>query len=252
MRKSIKLKAEKLNLFFGKKQVLKNIDIEFPTNQITALIGPSGCGKSTLLRSFNRMHDLSPDAKIQGKLFLDSIDLYDKKCPVTDIRKRVGMVFQKPNPLPKSIYENLSYALKIHGYSKKEIPDLVENALRESFLWDEVKDDLDKPAVRLSGGQQQRLCIARTVVLRPEVILMDEPCSALDPISTRKIEELVLKLKEDYTIVIVTHNMQQAQRISQYVGFMYLGELIEFDTCENVFKFPRNDLTKRYVEGHFG
>jgi phosphate transport system ATP-binding protein len=162
------------------------------------------------------------------------------------------MVFQKPNPLPKSIYENLSYALKIHNYPKNEIPELIENALKESFLWDEVKDELKKPAVKLSGGQQQRLCIARTVVLRPEVILMDEPCSALDPISTKKIEELILKLKKDFTIIIVTHNMQQAQRISDKVAFMYLGELIEFDTCDTIFNHPKNELTQRYIGGHFG
>lgn len=248
----IKLRAKNLNLFFGKKQILKNVTVEFPKNQVTALIGPSGCGKSTLLRSFNRMHDLSPDAKIEGNLFLDQLDLYDRKNSVTEIRKRIGMVFQKPNPLPKSIYENLSYALNIHNYPKSAIPELIEAALKESFLWDEVKDDLKKPAVKLSGGQQQRLCIARTVVLRPEVILMDEPCSALDPLSTNKIEELILKLKKDFTIVIVTHNMQQAQRISNKVAFMYLGEIVEFDTCDNIYKHPRNELTQRYIGGHFG
>ena len=249
---SIKLRAENLDLYFGKKQILKNININFPKNQVTSLIGPSGCGKSTLLRSFNRMHDLSSDAKIEGKLYLDELDLYEKKNSVTDIRRRIGMVFQKPNPLPKSIYDNLAYALKIHNYNNDEIPELIENALKESFLWDEVKDELKKPAVKLSGGQQQRLCIARTVVLRPEVILMDEPCSALDPISTKKIEELILKLKKDFTIVIVTHNMQQAQRISEKVAFMYLGELIEFDSCDNIFKHPKNELTQRYIGGHFG
>ncbi len=249
---TVKLRAEDLNIYFGKKQILKHVSIDFPKNQVTALIGPSGCGKSTLLRSFNRMHDLSTDARIEGKLFLDDLNLYDKKNSVTDIRKRIGMVFQKPNPLPKSIYENLSYALKIHNYQKNEIPDLIENALRESFLWDEVKDELKKPAVKLSGGQQQRLCIARTVVLRPEVILMDEPCSALDPISTKRIEELILKLKSDFTIVIVTHNMQQAQRISDKVAFMYLGELVEFDTCDTIFNHPKHELTQRYIGGHFG
>lgn len=249
---TIKLSAHGVNLYFGAKQVLKNVTIDFPKNQVTALIGPSGCGKSTLLRSFNRMHDLSPDARVEGAFKLDDLDIYDKKNSVTDIRRRIGMVFQKPNPLPKSIYENLSYALNIHKFPKNEIPDLIEKALKESFLWDEVKDELTKPAVKLSGGQQQRLCIARTVVLRPEVILMDEPCSALDPISTNKIEELIVQLKKDYTIVIVTHNMQQAQRISDKVAFMYLGELIEFDTCENIFKHPKQDLTKNYVSGHFG
>jgi phosphate transport system ATP-binding protein len=249
---SFKLRAENLNLYFGKKQILKNINIDFSKNQVTALIGPSGCGKSTLLRSFNRMHDLSPDAKIEGKLYLEELDLYDKKNSVTDIRRRIGMVFQKPNPLPKSIYENLAYALKIHNYPKNEIPERIENALKESFLWDEVKDELKKPAVQLSGGQQQRLCIARTVVLRPEVILMDEPCSALDPISTNKIESLIMELKDNFTIVIVTHNMQQAQRISDKVAFMYLGELIEYDTCDTIFNHPKNELTQRYIGGHFG
>lgn len=248
----IKLSAHDLNLYFGKKQILKNVTIDFPKNQITSLIGPSGCGKSTLLRTFNRMHDLSPEAKIEGSVKLDDLNIYDKKNSVTEMRKRIGMVFQKPNPLPKSIYENLSYALNIHKFPKNEIPDLIEKALKESFLWEEVKDELKKPAVKLSGGQQQRLCIARTVVLRPEVILMDEPCSALDPISTRKIEELILSLKKAYTIVIVTHNMQQAQRISDKVGFMYLGELVEFDTSQTIFKNPKSELTKNYVSGHFG
>ncbi len=248
----IKLSAHHMNMFFGKKQILKNINIDFPKSKVTSLIGPSGCGKSTLLRSFNRMHDLSPDARVEGDIRLDDLDIYDKKNSVTEIRKRIGMVFQKPNPLPKSIYENLSYALNIHKFSKKEIPELIEKALKESYLWEEVKDDLNKPAVKLSGGQQQRLCIARTVVLRPEVILMDEPCSALDPVSTHKIEELIMQLKENFTIVIVTHNMQQAQRISDRVGFMYLGELIEFDTAEVIFKTSRQELTKNYVSGHFG
>jgi len=247
-----KISAKNLNLFFGKKQILKNINIEFPKNQITSLIGPSGCGKSTLLRSFNRMHDLTTDARIEGQLLLDELNLYDKNISVTEIRKRIGMVFQKPNPLPKSIFENLAYALRIHNYPKEQISSLIENALKDSYLWEEVKDELKKPAVKLSGGQQQRLCIARTVVLKPEVILMDEPCSALDPISTRKIEYLIIKLKQDYTIVIVTHNMQQAQRISDKVGFMYLGELVEFDTSDNVFNHPKQELTKRYVGGQFG
>lgn len=249
---SDKITVQQMNLHFGPKHVLKNISIAFPTNQVTSLIGPSGCGKSTLLRSLNRMHDLNPEARIEGSLKLDNLNLYDKKSSVTEIRRRIGMVFQKANPLPKSIYENLSYALNLHGYHKNEIPGLVEQALRESFLWEEVKDELKKPAVRLSGGQQQRLCIARAVVLRPEVILMDEPCSALDPISTAKIEELILKLKKDYTIVIVTHNMQQAQRISDKVAFMYLGEVIEYDATDKIFKAPAQDLTRNYIGGHFG
>ncbi len=248
----IKLSAHHLNLYFGEKKVLKNVNIDFPKNKVTALIGPSGCGKSTLLRTFNRMHDLSPDARIEGVVKLDDLNIYDNKNSVTEIRKRIGMVFQKANPLPKSIYDNLAYALNIHNFPKDEIPSMIEKALKESYLWEEVKDELKKPAVKLSGGQQQRLCIARTVVLRPEVILMDEPCSALDPISTNKIEELIMTLKENYTIVIVTHNMQQAQRISDYVAFMYLGELIEYDTAENIFKNPQQELTKNYVGGHFG
>lgn len=248
----IKLSAHNMNLWFGKKQILKNINIDFADRKVTSLIGPSGCGKSTLLRSFNRMHDLVPEARIEGDIRLDDIDLYNTETSVTAIRKRIGMVFQKPNPLPKSIYENLTYALNIHSFPKNEIPDLVTKALQESYLWDEVKDELRKPAVKLSGGQQQRLCIARTVVLRPEVILMDEPCSALDPISTNKIEELVMKLKDQYTIVIVTHNMQQALRISDKVAFMYMGELIEYGTSEQIFKQPEKELTKNYVNGHFG
>lgn len=247
-----KLAASHVNLFFGEKQILKDVSIEFPEKKVTSLIGPSGCGKSTLLRSFDRMHDLVPDARIEGKFTLDELDIYGKNQSVTEIRKRIGMVFQKPNPLPKSIYDNLAYGLQLHNYPKNEIPDLVESALRESFLWDEVKNDLKKPAMRLSGGQQQRLCIARTVVLRPEVILMDEPCSALDPVSTRKIEDLIMQLRDEYTIVIVTHNMQQAQRISDKVAFMYLGELVEYGTVDAIFKHPQKELTKNYVEGHFG
>jgi phosphate transport system ATP-binding protein len=247
-----KLSARDVNLYFGNKQILKNVSIDFTQNQVTSLIGPSGCGKSTLLRSFNRMHDLVNDVKIEGTFKLDEHDIYSNAISVTEIRKRIGMVFQKPNPLPKSIYDNMAYALNIHRFPKNEIPDLIESALRESFLWEEVKDDLKKPATKLSGGQQQRLCIARTVVLRPEVILMDEPCSALDPISTRKIEDLILKLKDEYTIIIVTHNMQQAQRISDKVGFMYLGELVEYDECKTIFNQPTKELTQNYVKGHFG
>ncbi len=248
----IKLSAQELNLFFGNKKILKDINISFPRNKITSLIGPSGCGKSTLLRSFNRMHDLTTDVRIEGKLRIDSQDIYDRNTSVTALRKKIGMVFQKPNPLPKSIFENMAYPLNIHNYPRKEIPGMVEAAIKESYLWDEVKDELKKPAVRLSGGQQQRLCIARTVVLRPEVILMDEPCSALDPISTRKIEELILKLKEQYTIIIVTHNMQQAQRISDKVAFMYMGELIEYGSISDIFNTPAKELTHNYVNGHFG
>lgn len=245
-----KLAAENLNLTFGTKAILKNVNVQFETNKVTALIGPSGCGKSTLLRCFNRMHDLYPDAKIDGKILLDNQDIYQKNVEVTDIRRRIGMVFQKANPFPKSIYDNITYGLKINNlpFDKKT----VQKALEEAYLWDEVKDDLKKPATRLSGGQQQRLCIARTVALRPEVILMDEPCSALDPISTLKIEDLIHKLKEQYTIVIVTHNMQQAQRVADKTVFMYLGEVIEEGPTAEIFGNPQNDLTKNYIGGHFG
>ncbi|MGJ1430813.1 phosphate ABC transporter ATP-binding protein PstB [Sphingobacterium spiritivorum] len=245
-----KLAANNLNLSFGNKQILKNINVDFPANKVTALIGPSGCGKSTLLRSFNRMHDLSPDARIEGKLLLDGQDIYNRDMPVTEVRKRIGMVFQKANPFPKSIYENIAYGLKINNlpYDKS----VIQRTLEEAFLWEEVKDDLKKPAARLSGGQQQRLCIARTVALRPEVILMDEPCSALDPVSTLKIEELILKLKEDYTIVIVTHNMQQAQRVADKTVFMYLGEVKEEGPTDQLFNDPNHEITKNYIKGKFG
>jgi len=248
----VKLSAHSLNLWFGSKQVLKNINIDFAPNQVTALIGPSGCGKSTLLRSFNRMHDLSPDARIEGKLALDGQDLYDGHFSATQVRKRIGMVFQKANPFPKSIYENINYGLKINDVPKADRPAIIENALKESYIWEELKMELDKPATRLSGGQQQRLCIARTVALRPEVILMDEPCSALDPLSTLKIEELIVKLKKDYTIVIVTHNMQQAQRVADKTVFMYLGEVVEEGETHELFNNPKNELTGNYVKGRFG
>ena len=250
--KAIKLSAQHVNLWFGNKHVLKDVNVAFPENKVSALIGPSGCGKSTLLRSFNRMHDLTPDARIEGKLLLGDQDLYDRKIPVTQVRRRIGMVFQKANPFPKSIYENISYGLKINGGSKNEIEEIVEKALKESYLWDEVKDELRKPATRLSGGQQQRLCIARTVALRPEVILMDEPCSALDPISTSKIEELIRMLKDNYTIVIVTHNMQQAQRVAEKTVFMYLGEVVEEGKTADLFNNPSIELTRNYVKGNFG
>ncbi len=226
------------------------MNVEFPEKQVTALIGPSGCGKSTLLRCFNRMHDLYPEAKIDGKISLDGQDLYEKGIEVTGIRRRIGMVFQKANPFPKSIYDNIAYGLKINNLPSDH--ETVQKALEEAYLWDEVKDDLKKPATRLSGGQQQRLCIARTVALRPEVILMDEPCSALDPISTSKIEKLIHKLKEQYTIVIVTHNMQQAQRVADKTVFMYLGEVIEEGETTQIFTSPKHETTKSYIGGQFG
>ncbi len=245
-----KLSAKNLNLSFADKQVLKNISVSFAENEITALIGPSGCGKSTLLRSFNRMHDLFPYAKINGELFLEDLDLYAKNVPVTEIRKRIGMVFQKANPFPKSIYENIAYGLKINNLPCNK--EVVQKALEEAYLWDEVKNDLKMPATRLSGGQQQRLCIARAVTLRPEVILMDEPSSALDPVSTLKIEDLIKHLKKKYTIVIVTHNMQQAQRIADKTVFMYLGEVKEEGTTDDIFNNPKNEMTANYISGYFG
>lgn len=245
-----KLSAENLNISFRTKPVLNNVNVQFNEKEITALIGPSGCGKSTLLRSFNRMHDLSPDAKIEGILKLEDLNIYSNTVPVTEIRKRIGMVFQKANPFPKSIQENIAYGLKINNLPHGK--DVIQKALEEAYLWDEVKSDLKMPATRLSGGQQQRLCIARAVALRPEVILMDEPCSALDPVSTLKIEELIKHLKEKYTIVIVTHNMQQAQRIADKTVFMYLGEVKEEGPTEQIFQNPKNEMTANYISGHFG
>ena len=247
-----KISTKTLNLSFGEKHVLKDINIGFPSKKITALIGPSGCGKSTLLRCFNRMHDLLSYAHITGEILLDNKNIYDDHLSVTQIRKKIGMVFQKANPFPKTIYENIAYGLRINNFERSKIKAIVEQALKESYLWDEVKDELKKPATQLSGGQQQRLCIARAVALRPEVILMDEPCSALDPISTGKIEELILELKKNYTIIIVTHNMQQAQRVADETVFMYIGEIIETGKTEEIFKHAKKELTKNYVEGHFG
>jgi phosphate transport system ATP-binding protein len=248
----IKLRTEGLHLSFGQKQVLKNININIEERKIIALIGPSGCGKTTLLRTFNRMHDLTDEVEITGKIWLEQIDIYSNQLPVTQIRRQIGMVFQKPNPFPKSIYDNISYGLKLNNTPGHEIHGIVEKSLRDSYLWEEVKDDLKKPAHRLSGGQQQRLCIARTIAVKPEVILMDEPCSALDPISTSKVEELILELKNNYTIVMVTHNMQQAQRIADQVAFMYMGELIEVGTNQQIFQQAKQELTRNYVSGHFG
>jgi phosphate transport system ATP-binding protein len=249
----IKLDVQNLDLFFGKKQVLKNVSLAVPEGKITALIGPSGCGKSTLLRSINRMHDLHPDARLEGKILLDDHNILHGNTNVVHLRQRVGMVFQKPNPFPMSIFENVAYGLKINGLSdKNEFRRCVEASLRGSFLWEEVREDLGKSALDLSGGQQQRLCIARAIAVEPEVILFDEPCSALDPISTQKIEALMLGLREKFTQVIVTHNMQQAQRVADFTAFMYLGELVEFGETQQIFEKPRLDLTKNYVEGHFG
>lgn len=248
-----KLEAENASLFYGEKQALKNISIAIEANTATAFIGPSGCGKSSFLRCFNRMNDLIDNARTEGRFLFDGKDIYHKKLNVDEHRKDIGMVFQKPNPFPKSIYENAAFGLRINGINKKEILDeAVERSLKKAALWDEVKDDLKKSALTLSGGQQQRLCIARTLAVEPSVILMDEPASALDPISTAKIEELIHELKSKYTIVIVTHNMQQAARVSDKTAFFYLGELVEYDDTTTIFTNPAKEQTQNYITGRFG
>lgn len=249
----IKLETQNVNFYFGDNHVLKNISIRIPSNRITAIIGPSGCGKSTFLRLFNRMNDILEGARLEGKVLLDGVDIYNSSLDVAMLRRRVGMVFQKPNPFPMSIFDNVAYGPRIHKlYKNKDLREIVENALRQAALWDEVKDKLHRSALELSGGQQQRLCIARCLAVEPEVILMDEPASALDPISTLKIEELMQELKEKYTIVIVTHNMQEAARVSDYTGFIYKGELIEFAPTVDIFEHPQNKLTEDYITGRFG
>jgi phosphate transport system ATP-binding protein len=244
---------ESLSLWYGEKRALNNISMSVPAQRITAYIGPSGCGKSTLLRCFNRMNDLVDGVRIEGKIRIGGIDVYDPALDVTELRKRVGMVFQKSNPFPKSIYENAAYGPRILGVRHRhELDAVVERSLRGAALWDEVSDRLNDSALGLSGGQQQRLCIARALAVEPEVLLMDEPCSALDPIATAKIEELMLDLKQEYTIVIVTHNMQQAARVSDYTGFMLLGELVEFGVTKDLFTNPRDRRTEDYITGRFG
>lgn len=248
-----KIRTENLNLFYGTKQALKNISLDIPPNKVTAFIGPSGCGKSTYLRSLNRMNDLIDSVRIEGTVFIDDVDIYDKNVDVVELRKRVGMIFQKSNPFPKSIYDNVAYGPRINNVNdKRQLDEIVETSLRRSALWDEVKDDLKKSGLALSGGQQQRLCIARALAVDPEVLLMDEPASALDPIATAKIEELIYQLKERYTIVIVTHNMQQAARVSDYTAFFYLGELIEYDVTKKIFTTPAKKQTEEYITGRFG
>jgi phosphate transport system ATP-binding protein len=246
------IRTEDLQLWFGKKKILKNITMPIYDKKITALIGPSGCGKSTLLRCFNRMNDLSTDVKIAGKVYLNEKDIYDQNVDITGIRAKVGMVFQKPNPFPKSIYKNVAYGLKLQGKSKNEIEERVYEALRDAGIWDEVKDRLNANAFSLSGGQQQRLCIARALANNPDILLLDEPTSALDPQSTAKIEELCLELKNKVTILIVTHNIAQAGRISDYTAFMYLGELIEFGKTTDMFTVTQNKKTEAYLQGVFG
>lgn len=247
------IRIEHLNLYYGQKQALHDINMVIAKNQVTAYIGPSGCGKSTLLRCINRMNDLVDSAHIEGKILLDNENIYDKSINVAALRRRVGMVFQKPNPFPKSIFENVAYGLRIQGINEKRIlEETVENALRGAALWDEVKDRLNDNALGLSGGQQQRLVIARAIAIEPEVLLLDEPASALDPISTLKIEELINELKEKYTIVIVTHNMQQAARVSDVTAFMYLGELIEIGNTSQIFTNPKKKQTEDYITGRYG
>jgi phosphate transport system ATP-binding protein len=247
------IKVENLDLFYGNKQALFGVNMEMPRKKVTAYIGPSGCGKSTLLRCINRMNDLVDGVSIKGKILLDNEDIYDKSVNVAALRRRVGMVFQKPNPFPKTIYENVAYGLRIQGINDRHILDeVVEKSLRGAALWDEVKNRLNDNALGMSGGQQQRLVIARAIAIEPEVILLDEPASALDPISTLKIEELINELKEKYTIVIVTHNMQQAARVSDYTAFMYMGELIEFGETSELFTNPTKKQTEDYITGRYG
>lgn len=245
-------KIEKLNVFYGKKQALKDININIPEKSVTAVIGPSGCGKSTFIRCLNRMNDLLPIFRLDGTIFYKEQDIY-KEVDVIDVRRQIGMVFQKPNPFPKSIYENVAYGLRIHGISNRETLDsIVEASLKKAAIWDEVKDRLSQSALSLSGGQQQRLCIARALAVEPEVLLLDEPTSAIDPIATGRIEELLRELKQSYTIVIVTHNMQQAARISDQTGFFLMGELLEFDATSKIFTNPRDQRTEDYITGRFG
>jgi len=249
----VKISVRNLKAYTKKQEILKGISLDIHENSVTAIIGPSGCGKSTFLRSLNRMNDFFEDITVEGEVLLDNKNIYDKDVNVFELRRDVGMVFQKPNPFPKSIFENVAYGLKIHGIKdKKAIEEKVIWALKEANLFEEVKDKLDESAFSLSGGQQQRLCIARAIAVEPQVLLMDEPASALDPISTLQLERLIEKLKKEFTIVIVTHNIQQAGRVSDYTAFLYMGELVEFDKTERMFTTPKNKLTEDYLEGRFG
>nr|PZN70919.1 MAG: phosphate ABC transporter ATP-binding protein [Bacillota bacterium] len=253
MSETAKMRAEGVDLYYGSYRALRSISLEIPANRVTALIGPSGCGKSSFLRCLNRMNDLIPGARVEGTITLDGVDIYGPGVDVVTLRRRVGMVFQRPNPFPMSIYDNVAYGPRIHGERRKAVLDeIVEQSLRGAALWDEVKDRLHRSALGLSGGQQQRLCIARSLAVKPEVLLMDEPASALDPISTAKIEELIRQLRSQYTIVIVTHNMQQAARISDYTAFFLSGELIEHGPTGTIFTNPRDQRTEDYITGRFG
>jgi len=249
-----KMRVTGLDAGFGRKKILEDISISFKGNTVTALIGPSGCGKSTLVRCLNRMHEVTPDAWSTGQITLDGEEILGPSIDPVTVRRRIGMVFQKPNPFPTmSIYDNVAAGLRLNGVKdKKSISAIVEETLKKSFLWEEIGDRMKESGASISGGQQQRLCIARTLAVQPEVVLMDEPCSALDPIATAKIEELITQLKETYTVIVVTHNMQQAARISDFTGFLYLGRLIEFGPTTDIFQNPRNELTERYISGKFG
>ncbi|MFU8877032.1 MAG: phosphate ABC transporter ATP-binding protein PstB [Wenzhouxiangellaceae bacterium] len=252
-RENICIEVRDLNLWYGSEHALKNVNMKIARNRVTAFIGPSGCGKSTLLRCFNRMNDLIDICRIEGQIRIEDQNVYDRDLDVAEHRRRVGMVFQKPNPFPKSIFENVAYGLRLQGVNdRRKLAEVVEQALKAAALWDEVKDRLDENAFSLSGGQQQRLVIARAIAIEPEVILLDEPCSALDPISTAKVEELMVDLKEKYTIIIVTHNMQQAARVSDFTAYMYMGELIEFDDTARLFTNPKRKTTEDYITGRYG
>lgn len=249
----IALHTEDLHVWYGDNEAIKGVDLQFEKSKITALIGPSGCGKSTYLRSLNRMNDSIANTKITGKIMYKGVDVNSKQVDVYEMRKRIGMVFQRPNPFSKSIYENITFALKQHGEKdKNKLDEIVETSLKQAALWDQVKDNLSKSALALSGGQQQRLCIARAIAMKPDILLLDEPASALDPISTGKVEETLVSLKDDYTIIIVTHNMQQAARISDHTAFFYLGKVIEYDETRKIFTRPKIQATEDYVSGHFG
>jgi phosphate transport system ATP-binding protein len=249
----VKISAQDLNFYYGSNQALKKINVQIPENHVTAFIGPSGCGKSTFLRCLNRMNDLIDGTRLEGTVELDGINIYRSDIDPVELRKEVGMVFQKPNPFPMSIRDNITYGPRIHGVrDRKKLDEIVETSLRRAALWEEVKDKLSQSGLALSGGQQQRLCIARTIAVDPKIILMDEPCSALDPIATQRIEDLIEELKQEYTIIIVTHNMQQAQRTSDYTAFFHLGELVEFNTTQNLFLYPKEKRTEDYISGRFG
>jgi phosphate transport system ATP-binding protein len=253
MQQDVIMKVQNVNAFYGPKQILKDVSLNIPEKTVTALMGPSGCGKSTLIRCMNRMNDLIPSFRFEGKILYKDTDLYGRDVDITDLRREIGMVFQKPNPFPKSIYDNVAYGVRIQGLTRRELIDeIVEESLKKAALWEEVKDRLDDSALSLSGGQQQRICIARALAVKPHVVLFDEPCSALDPIATAKIEELITELKESYTIIVVTHNTAQAARVSDFTAFLYLGDLIEFGPTAKLFTVPQDKRTEEYLTGKFG